>query len=68
MQAWIRARSPARIGAALHERFAGSYEEGSLISPGQSARSLMEQLAAGAAGEIWNVNSSSATGLESETR
>ncbi len=68
MQAWIRARSPAKIGAALRERFAGSCEEGSLISPGQSARSLMEQLAADAAGEVWNVNSSSATGLESEAR
>jgi NAD(P)-dependent dehydrogenase (short-subunit alcohol dehydrogenase family) len=68
MQAWIRAQSPAKIGAALHERFARSYEEGSLITPGQSARSLMEQLATDATGEIWNVNSSSATDLESETR
>src|SRR5271169_6696580 len=54
MQAWIRARLPVRIGAALHERFARSYEEGSLITPGQSARSLMKQLATGATGEIWN--------------
>jgi hypothetical protein len=38
MQASIRARPPAKIGAALHERFARSYEEGSLITPGQSAR------------------------------
>lgn len=68
MQVWIRAQSPAKIGAALHERFARSYEEGSLITPGQSARSLMEQLATDDTGEIWNVNSSSATDLESETR
>jgi NAD(P)-dependent dehydrogenase (short-subunit alcohol dehydrogenase family) len=68
MQAWIRAQSPAKIGAALHERFARSYEEGSLITPGQSARSLIEQLATKATGEIWNVNSTSATDLESETR
>ncbi len=31
MQAWVRAQPPAKIGAALHERFAKSYEEGSLI-------------------------------------
>jgi NAD(P)-dependent dehydrogenase (short-subunit alcohol dehydrogenase family) len=68
MQAWIRAQAPAMIGAALHERFARSYEEGSLITPGQSARSLMEQLTTKATGEIWNVNSTSATDLESETR
>ena len=58
MQAWIRAQPPAKIGAALHERFARSYEEGSLISPGQSARSLMGHLATDATGEIWNVNTS----------
>ena len=58
MQAWIRAQPPAKIGAALHERFARSYEEGSLITPGQSARSLMGHLASGATGEIWNVNTS----------
>jgi 3-oxoacyl-[acyl-carrier protein] reductase len=48
MQAWIRARPQAKISAALHERFARSYEEGSLITPGQSARSLMHHLAADA--------------------
>ena len=58
MQAWICARPPARIGTALHDRFARSYGEGSLISPGQSARSLLHHLAAGATGEIWNVNTS----------
>ena len=58
MQAWIRAPPPAKIGAALRERFARSYEEGSLITPRQSARSLMGHLASGATGEIWNVNTS----------
>jgi NAD(P)-dependent dehydrogenase (short-subunit alcohol dehydrogenase family) len=48
----------AAAGArALHERFARSYEEGSLITAGQSARSLMDHLASDATGEIWNVNS-----------
>jgi len=37
MQAWILAQPPAKIGATLHERFARSYEEGSLITPRQSA-------------------------------
>jgi hypothetical protein len=58
MQAWILAQPPAKIGAALHERFARSYEEGSLITPGQSARSLMQHLATDATGETWNVNTS----------
>ena len=58
MQAWIRARPPAKIDAALHERFARSYEEGSLITPGQSARSLMQHLATDATGETWNANTS----------
>jgi len=31
MQTWIRSQSPTKIGAALHERFARSYEEGLLI-------------------------------------
>jgi len=48
----------SKIGAALHERFARSCEEGSLITPGQSARSLMGHLASGATGKIWNVNTS----------
>jgi hypothetical protein len=47
-----------RSGAALHERFARSYEKGSLITPGQSARSLMHHLATDATGETWNVNTS----------
>ena len=58
MQAWILAQPPAKIGAALHERFARSYEEGSLITPGQSARSLMQHLSTDTTGETWNVNTS----------
>jgi NAD(P)-dependent dehydrogenase (short-subunit alcohol dehydrogenase family) len=57
MQAWIRAQSPEKIGAALHERFTRNYEEGLLITPEQSARSLMEHLASDATGQIWNANS-----------
>ena len=56
MQAWILAQPPAKIDATLHERFARSYEEGSLITPRQYARSLMQQLATDATGETRNVN------------
>ncbi|HEY3843932.1 MAG TPA: SDR family oxidoreductase, partial [Acidimicrobiales bacterium] len=33
MQEWIRSQPPEEIGAALHERFQASYEQGSLITP-----------------------------------
>ena len=65
---WLpwRQRRPGRGGClpfpgsrrGLHEPFARSYEEGSLITPGQSARSLMHHLATDATGETWNVNTS----------
>ena len=55
MQAWIRAQDPAKIGAALHQRFATSHQEGNLISPQQSARSLLSHLHTGDTGRIWNV-------------
>ena len=58
MQAWILARHRQRSAPRCDERFARSYEEGSLITPGQSARSLMQHLATGATGETWNVNTS----------
>ena len=57
MQAWIRAQPPEKIGAALHERFVRSYQDGSLITPEQSARSLMQHLASDATGQIWNADS-----------
>jgi NAD(P)-dependent dehydrogenase (short-subunit alcohol dehydrogenase family) len=55
MQEWIRSQSPDEIGAALHEHFQASYEQGSLITPEHSARSLLAQLGGNATGEIWNV-------------
>jgi NAD(P)-dependent dehydrogenase (short-subunit alcohol dehydrogenase family) len=54
MQAWFRAQPPAEIGAALHQHFQASYEQGALITPEQSARSLLTRLAGEATGEIWN--------------
>jgi len=55
MQGWIRAQDPAEIGAALHQRFVGSYESGSLITPEQSAAALLDHLRAGGSGQIWDV-------------
>ena len=54
MQEWFRAQPPAEIGAALHQHFQASYEQGALITPEQSARSLLTRLAGEATGEIWN--------------
>jgi 3-oxoacyl-[acyl-carrier protein] reductase len=53
MQGWIRAQDPARIGTGLHERFTRSYAEGAMITPEQSARSLVPRLSSDATGEIW---------------
>jgi 3-oxoacyl-[acyl-carrier protein] reductase len=56
MPAWIRGQDPARIGAALHQRFERSHAEGLLISPEQPARSLLMHLQRDATGEIWDVS------------
>jgi NAD(P)-dependent dehydrogenase (short-subunit alcohol dehydrogenase family) len=55
MQEWFRAQPPAEIGAALHHHFQASYEQGALIPPERSARSLLTRLAGEATGQIWNV-------------
>jgi NAD(P)-dependent dehydrogenase (short-subunit alcohol dehydrogenase family) len=54
MQAWIRGQDPDRIGAALPDRFVRSCREGTLLSPGQSARSLLTRLPGEATGQIWD--------------
>jgi 3-oxoacyl-[acyl-carrier protein] reductase len=54
MQAWIRDQAPAQIGAELHGRFTRSYEQGTLITPEQSARSLLARLPGEVTGQIWN--------------
>ena len=55
MQGWIRSQSPDEIGVALHQHFQASYEQGTLITPEHSARSLLAQLVEDATGEIWTV-------------
>jgi NAD(P)-dependent dehydrogenase (short-subunit alcohol dehydrogenase family) len=44
MQAWIRSQDPARIGAALHERFHRNYADGALLTPEASASALLGHL------------------------
>jgi NAD(P)-dependent dehydrogenase (short-subunit alcohol dehydrogenase family) len=54
MQAWIRQQDPARIGAALDDRFTRSFADGTLITPEQSAATLIAHLAGGDTGAIWD--------------
>jgi 3-oxoacyl-[acyl-carrier protein] reductase len=56
MQGWIRDQDPARIGTELHERFTRSYAQRALITPQQSARSLIARLPSDVTGAIWNVS------------
>jgi 3-oxoacyl-[acyl-carrier protein] reductase len=56
MQGWIRSQPPDEIGAGLHEHFRASYEQGTLITPEHSARSLLAQLVEDTTGEIWTVS------------
>jgi NAD(P)-dependent dehydrogenase (short-subunit alcohol dehydrogenase family) len=56
MQEWIRAQPAEEIGAALHERFVAMHDGGTLISPAESARSLVDRLMGGETGQVWNVN------------
>lgn len=55
MQAYIRDRDPTEIGTSLHDRFRRFHEEGGLITPERSARSLLDRLPGDATGEIWSV-------------
>jgi NAD(P)-dependent dehydrogenase (short-subunit alcohol dehydrogenase family) len=55
MQGWIRSQRPDEIGVALHEHFRASYEQGSLITPEHSARSVVALLVGDASGEVWTV-------------
>ncbi len=59
MQGWIRSQRAEEIGAALHERFIESYERGSLLTPEESARSLLAKLVGDATGQVWSVNDAS---------
>jgi len=59
MQGWIRNQPAEEIGAALHERFIESYERGALLTPEQSAKSLLARLMSDDTGMVWSVDASS---------
>ena len=59
MQAWIRSQDPERIGG-LYERFHRSYDEGTLITPAQSAAGLLAHLAGDDTGVVWDVSTAPA--------
>ncbi len=54
MQAWIRRQPSEQIGEALHQRFVDMHEGGTLITPDESARSLVSHLVGRETGEVWN--------------
>jgi NAD(P)-dependent dehydrogenase (short-subunit alcohol dehydrogenase family) len=56
MQGWIRSQQPAKIGAALHDRFEKSYAAGGLMTPEASARSLLDHLSGDDTGAIWEAS------------
>jgi 3-oxoacyl-[acyl-carrier protein] reductase len=56
MQSWIRSQPAEEIGAALHSRFTESYVHGMLLTPEQSAQSMLARLTSDANGQIWNAD------------
>jgi 3-oxoacyl-[acyl-carrier protein] reductase len=54
MQAWIREQNPEQIGGNLHQRFTRNYEQGTLLTPQQSASSLVPRVPTAATGQIWD--------------
>ena len=56
MQAYIRAQQREQIGASLHDQFTGMLSSGALITPQNSAESLLARLPGPQSGQIWNVS------------
>jgi 3-oxoacyl-[acyl-carrier protein] reductase len=56
MQAWIRRQDGSRVMEELRDRFVESYETGKLISPHDSAESLVLNLITDVTGQTWNVD------------
>jgi 3-oxoacyl-[acyl-carrier protein] reductase len=56
MQGWIRKQDPEQVGATLHQRFVDNYQQGTLLTPAQSATSLLARLPSSATGQIWDVS------------
>jgi 3-oxoacyl-[acyl-carrier protein] reductase len=62
MQAFIREQDPEQIGADLHQRFVRNYEQGTLLTPEQSAAALLSRLPGNDTGQIWNASDPLPTG------
>lgn len=60
MQAWIRWQDPERIGAAAHEWFNQNLDQGTLITPAQSAAAPIAHLSGDDTGAIWDVSNAPA--------
>ena len=58
MQAFIRGQPPEQVGAGLRERFVRNYEQGTLLTPAESAGVLLAQLPGEGTGQIWDASSS----------
>jgi NAD(P)-dependent dehydrogenase (short-subunit alcohol dehydrogenase family) len=56
MQAWIRDQDPEQIGTALHQQFVRTYQRGRLLTPSQSAASLLSRLPSPDLGQIWDAS------------
>lgn len=56
MQGFIRGQDPGRIGTALHDRFVRNYQANALLSPDQSAASLLARLTGDSTGQIWDAS------------
>lgn len=56
MQALIRRKGEGRLDEATYTRFVQNHERGKLITPEESARSLVDRLAGDASGQIWDVS------------
>lgn len=56
MQQWIRDQPAAQIGASLHARFMAMQASGHLLTPEQSARSLLNRIASPQSGQIWSAD------------
>lgn len=56
MQAWIRERGEGRLSAATYTHFVDSHANRILITPEDSARSLVARLDGTATGQVWDVH------------
>jgi 3-oxoacyl-[acyl-carrier protein] reductase len=62
MQAFIRDQAPEQIGAELHQRFVRNHEQGTLLTPGESAAALLARLPSRDTGQIWDASDPLLTG------